>query len=166
LHATAKGGLHRWVWCAAIGSISVSEERSVAVNTAWRPAQSSFKARRGVRTRVVGEGDLTIEWQRGPLGTWVTLAGEADAMTVYWEADGTITMSPARGRARALVTFGSGERVRRKTFRAFLHVAERALSAARSERSATDDAAAVRSGVSRGPQARRRPLTSSTPEER
>ena len=72
---------------------------------------------------------MTIEWQRGPAGTWVTLVGDADVMTVYWETDGTITMSPARGRARMLVTDGAGERIQRKTFRGFLHVAERTLAA-------------------------------------
>lgn len=73
--------------------------------------------------------EITIEWHRGPAGIWVTLLGDKDVMTVYWEADGTITMSPARGRARMLVTDGAGERIRRKTFRGFLHVAERALTA-------------------------------------
>ncbi len=72
--------------------------------------------------------DMTIEWHRGPAGTWVTLVGDADLMTVYWEADGTITMSSARGRARLLVTDGAGERIRRKTFRGFLHVAARTLA--------------------------------------
>jgi hypothetical protein len=101
----------------------------VTVNVTSRQAQASLKSRRGVRARVVEEGEMTIEWQRGPLGTWVTLVGDADVMTIYWEADGTITMSPARGRARSVLTDGAGERVRRKTFRAFLHVAERALTA-------------------------------------
>jgi hypothetical protein len=77
--------------------------------------------------------EITIEWHRGPAGIWVTLVGDKDVMTVYWEADGTITMSPARGRARMLVTDGAGERIRRKTFRGFLHVAERALTVRRSD---------------------------------
>ena len=76
---------------------------------------------------MIGDTAKTIEWQRGPAGTWATLVGDADVMTVYWEADGTITMSPARGRARMLVTDTAGERIRRKTFRGFLHVAERTL---------------------------------------
>ena len=93
-----------------------------------RQLPSSPNSRRGARTRMIEDREMTIEWQRGPAGTWVTLVGDTDVMTVYWEADGTITMSPARGRARMLVTDGGGERIQRKTFRGFLHVAERVLA--------------------------------------
>jgi hypothetical protein len=106
--------------------VAATEERCVLVS-APRQLPSSPNSRRGSRTRTSESGDITIEWQRGPAGTWVTLVGDADVRTVYWEADGTITMSPARGRARMLLTDGAGERIRRKTFRGFLHVAERAL---------------------------------------
>jgi hypothetical protein len=110
------------------GVVSAMEERCVLVSAPSRQLPSSPNSRRGARTRMVGNREMTIEWQRGPAGTWVTLVGDTDVMTVYWEADGTITMSPARGRARMLVTDGAGERTRRKTFRGFLHVAERALA--------------------------------------
>jgi hypothetical protein len=109
--------------------VSAMEERCVLVSARSRQLPSPSISRRGTRTRTSEGGDMTIEWQRGPAGTWATLAGDADVMTVYWEADGTITMSPARGRARMLVTDGAGERIRRKTFRGFLHVAERTLAA-------------------------------------
>jgi hypothetical protein len=47
---------------------------------------------------------------------------------IYWEEDGSITMSPALGRARVRVVDRNGDRIRRKTFAAFLHVAERTLA--------------------------------------
>jgi hypothetical protein len=47
---------------------------------------------------------------------------------IYWEEDGSITMSPAFGRARVRVVDRNGDRIRRKTFTAFLHVAERTLA--------------------------------------
>jgi hypothetical protein len=47
---------------------------------------------------------------------------------IYWEEDGSITMSPALGRARVRVVDRNGDRLRRKTFAAFLHVAERTLA--------------------------------------
>ena len=110
------------------GVVSAMEERCVLVSARSRRLSSSPNSRREARTRTIDDSEMTIEWQRGPVGTWATLVGDADVMTVYWEADGTITMSPARGRARMLVTDHAGERIQRKTFRGFLHVAAQTLA--------------------------------------
>lgn len=71
---------------------------------------------------------MTVEWYLGRCGTWASVAGDVGGPTVYWEEDGSITMTPARGRARVCVIDRKGDRIRRKTFAAFLHVAERTLA--------------------------------------
>lgn len=70
-----------------------------------------------------------MEWHTGPCGTWANVAGDVGGSIIYWEEDWSITMSPARGRARVRVVDRNGDRIRRKTFAAFLHVAERTLAA-------------------------------------
>ena len=71
---------------------------------------------------------MTLEWHTGPCGTWASAVGRDDGATIYWEEDGSITMSLGRGRARVRVVDRNGDRIRRKTFAAFLHVAERTLA--------------------------------------
>ena len=61
--------------------VAATEERCVLVS-APRQLPSSPNSRRGSRTRTSESGDITIEWQRGPAGTWVTLETTAPAQTI------------------------------------------------------------------------------------